>query len=136
MFKRFKKIAYPTLVHENELDYQYASEHTFNRLFLIDGTNVYVNDEVSDKYLRSMGIACAALSRAVLNDTLIDVVSVDSFFMSLPDNVKAFFIQHEVGHSVNKDLDNMDAEMSKQLVLMRSRGQLPLMEVKADMYAA
>lgn len=140
MFKKFKKIdLYPSLIKLSDLDYDYASKHLFdaNKLFLINGTtNVYLNDEVSDKFLHSMGMSCAALSKVAFNDSFINVVSVDSFFMQLPKVVQTFFIYHEVGHAINNDLENTDNEMSQKLIIMRSHGKLPLMEVKADMYAA
>lgn len=103
----------------------------------IEGSeNVYYHEPASDTYLHSRGIVLAAAVAMDFNGIRKHVILHDSAFDKVPNYVKKFFVAHEAGHAINGDLDNIDEDLAKKLILQRAFGILPKMEIEADRYAA
>ena len=102
------------------------------------GENIYgyTNLEKASEYLHAKGICLAAVvsAKTMFGETL-QIVMCNNIAFELPEYVQEFLIQHEIGHAVNGDL-NMTPLESCKLMIKRTLGFLPEMELKADAYAA
>lgn len=98
--------------------------------------NIYYHEPASDSYLHSRGMALAAAVALDFNGVIKYAVLHDSAFDKLPDYVKKFFVTHELGHAINGDLDKIDDALAKKLIIQRTLGILPKIEILADRYAA
>lgn len=88
----------------------------------------------NSEYLHKQGYAFAAVAffTSFDYDTLI---VVDNYFEIIPEYIQNFYIQHEIGHIMNGDLDKSIEELAK-INKERQKGIIPQMELDADYYAA
>ena len=96
---------------------------------------ICIYDDPCDEYLHSQGIIYCGVTKVQFGELIVSVIIVDSEFFRLDENIRNFFIQHEIGHIKHND-DNTSKMLGKLIVLGRSIGCLPKMEVRADCYAA
>ena len=106
-------------------------------VYIDDNIYGYTNIEKASEYLHGKGIFLAAVVTAqTLFGNNYHVVLCDEATFELPKFVQEFLIQHEVGHAVNGDLEQVKTSIkSYELILKRALGFLPEMEIKADAFA-
>lgn len=104
---------------------------------LVDlGNNVYFYNEPLDEYLHNSGMILCAAIKVTFTDGVRNVIIHDSALSKLPKAVQETFINHEVGHFMNGDLENVTAADSMKMIIKRVFGLTPQMEYNADAYAA
>lgn len=108
-----------------------------NKMYLLENeTNICVYNDTCDDYMKSLNLLfCAVVTVNVDNNTY-NVIIGDSNFERLDNKVQSFLLNHEIGHVKHNHLANLSEKDSKRLILKRSLGFLPKMEVEADCYAA
>lgn len=117
----------------------YIPEMFFStNLELIDEkNNIFSYTEDAGRTMHHIGGALAMATKLDFGSVIHNVVLHDSGFNKLPNYVQEYMMQHEIGHIVNGDLEKVPNAKSAQLILIgRSFGILPAMEVAADKYAA
>ena len=114
---------------------------TYNKLKPVKNhDNIFYYEDALDNYMHANLIAGLAAVKVKFltsdgNFTYCDTILHDSSYDEFPKFVKRFLMEHEIGHSKNKDLD-MDAKTSRMILIKRSFGILPNIEIEADAYAA
>lgn len=109
---------------------------TSDELKLVDEDNqVYMYDKRDSAYVHSCGIVLALCTTIAFgNDKSCKTIICDDGFDKLPKFVQRFLVLHEIGHCVNGD-DKLSANERKKIIVQRSFGNLPEIEVNADKYA-
>lgn len=131
------------VISKNRKDFNLSGfEKSSREIFQIDKFEEISNTGIA-KYnapmnvlLHSHNVALCGITPILLDngETLLTMFHDDGF-TKLPHDVQEFLTYHEVGHVLNNHL-NMSAKEAKAVMLKRSFGILPKMEVEADCYAA
>lgn len=108
-----------------------------NKMYLLENeTNICAYNDTCDDYMKSLNLLFCAVAIVNVNDIIYNVIIGDSNFERLDNKVQSFLFNHELGHIKHNHLDGLTEKDSKRLILKRSLGILPKMEVEADCYAA
>lgn len=98
--------------------------------------NICIYGETCDDYIHSCGIIyCMCGKEQLDNGDIVELITVDSLFMKLPEKVQNFMIYHEVGH-IKFGHTELSVVKVALINICRRLGFLPKMEVEADCYAA
>lgn len=97
---------------------------------------IYLCDEPHTKDLHSIGLGCCALVKSNINGEDAYVIMYDDAFLQFPQYVRDCFFYHEIGHFVHKHTQDLNPKDAKIIMLKRTLGILPAMELEADAYAA
>ena len=96
--------------------------------------DTYLYLDPKDDFLHSQcALLCCVTKMNYIDGNLVNLIVFDSKFLTCPKSIKEFFVNHEMGHVINKDHDNPKYKQEK---LLRLFGFLPEMEVNADLFAA
>ena len=96
---------------------------------------IFMKNEKSEMMI-SMGMAICCVAPFMFNDEKKYIILHDNTFDKLPKKVQDMFVQHEIGHVMNGDLENITVLKSLGMILLRTIGIIPKMEIDADEYAA
>ena len=108
-----------------------------DKMYLLEGeSNICVYNDTCDDYMKEYKILFCAVTKAIVNGTVYNVIIGDSNFEKLENKIQSFLLNHEIGHIKHDHLTGLDEQSSKQLTLKRFLGFLPKMEIEADCYAA
>ena len=112
----------------------------WSMLFEDDKNIVAIHTEPCDEYMHSNGMLLAAANAIDLNNPddirNAGVIIYDSYLLKLDKDIQDFFINHEIGHIMNGDMKVASAKKSEMLLFLRRHGLIPIMEFKADAFAA
>lgn len=108
-----------------------------NKMYLLENeTNICAYNDTCDDYMKSLNLIFCAVATVNVNNNIYNVIIGDSNFERLDNKVQSFLFNHEVGHIKHNHLADLTERDSKRIILKRSLGILPKMEVEADCYAA
>lgn len=97
---------------------------------------IYIYSEPVDNFLWRRNLLLCCCIKLKFGEDVYNTILTDSNFRKLPKIVQRALIEHEIGHVVNKDIEDLSESEANKLVIQRLFGFLPEMEVKADAYAA
>ena len=92
--------------------------------------------DAEDSVMKSCGIMFCGVFPMLVNGNKCNVILHDSAFEKMPENVQRMFVEHEIGHIMNGDTENISLATSLKYLAMRMIGIIPNIELKADEYAA
>lgn len=79
--------------------------------------DIYVYNKPVNDFMHHRGTFIAGATKIDFGGGDIkDVVVVDDIFTKLPDDIKRFFLMHEVGHIKNGDINRPEKEQKKMLI--------------------
>ena len=131
--KQVRKAYYKNLVATNKAT---ITGTVFDQVELNNGNTIFVAQNSTDNFLHSVTAApfAAAIKIQLLAGNIVPAIIYDNYFETAPEEVQQFITQHEIGHIVNKDLEN--PKKCFRTFVKRSFGLLTDFEHKADTYAA
>lgn len=127
--KNRKEINFNKPLYFQTSEFRYFKGHEDEKIFIYDKPDT--------SSVRSRGCALSMITSIQLGFESAYLVVVDEEFMKLPEEARNFFLWHEYGHFYNGHFNQIiSSKDTARLIIKRSLGLLPKMEVEADLYAA
>ena len=86
------------------------------------------------EHVQSEGFQLLYVTKVEVGNEQCHGIIVDDTYLSMSENIKIFFLLHEMGHILHGDVE-LPEEESKMILQSRMNGEVPEMELKADAFA-